>query len=198
MADYSPAGLAYAQAAAEGGIYGPKALAYYSGRPYISNQLPISQLVSYQQGKAQARTGYETGVAQNEYDKAAASAMYDLNRGNQVRSYEEFTRPNLENQYKQQRDVLSGPFAGRGMLDSGMHHGAQLQHEFEKGQGLGEAAFKQTTALGQMDTEHYIQMGQYNLNQQVLARTYWESMAQIQAQEDAARYDLAAQIRAFA
>lgn len=199
MADpYSPAAIDMYRQQADASPYGAKALAYYQGRPYISNELPIGQLVQYQQGKAQAKLGYETGTAQNAYEKAASTAKYNLGRGQAVRGYEEFTLPNLENKYAQQRSQLSGPFAGRGMLNSGMHEGAKTQFQFEKSQGLGQAAFEQQNTLGNLDTDYLLQQGQYNINAQNLARTYWEATAQLNQQEQAARYDLAAQIRAFA
>lgn len=171
-------------------IYSPEAQAMYrrpaedaarwtaaaQGKPYIPAEIPISQVLQYQQGREQAQLAYELGGAQNEY-----------NRGQQQSRYTNFEYPDLVRKFDQMREQLPGQFAGRGLLNSGIWMGALGKYNTERQFGLGHAEFEQQS-----------KMGQFDINKQALERTYQQARQQIDSQEAAARQDLAAQIRAFA
>lgn len=168
-----PAVLAFLQAQKdkEAGWYAAAA-----GKPAPPPQdIPISQIIAYQQARGNAKLAYETGQQQNEY-----------NRGNAASRYTNFTYPDLLRKYELLRNKLPGGFAGRGLLNSGLWL-----------QGLSEFNTGRQQALGKAEFEHGVEMGQFDINKLNLERTYFNAMAQIQQQESAARQDLAAQIRAF-
>lgn len=210
---YSPAAIAYYRGIAENGPYSPKAAAYYQGKPYVSAELPISQLVQYTQGRQNAQLAYETGTAQNQFNREQTMSRYtNLDLPYLENKYSQFTLPNLQqkialSEHATQRagEKIPQDMAGRGIAGSGVQTQTMQEwayqkaaQDFQNTQALNQAGFEQQHSVSDLQYNYMKAMGQYGINDQALAKQYFTAESQINQQEQAARLDLAAEIRAFA
>src|SRR4051812_47009489 len=98
-----------------------------------------TDLLLWAQTKRQATSQYGQGQANLAYQRTLAD------QSNQNQTYDQ------NRQWDQYRDRLPGGFAGRGLLNSGIYHGALQNYGVDRTTAMGRQAQAYQNALGQFD-----------------------------------------------
>ena len=129
-------------------------------------------LVQYGNQAQQLRRQYGQGLARNDYSKAQLGIRHQM------------AQDDLGQQFFDYRQQLPGGFAGRGLLNSGLYKHALEQYSSRKLQGQNKLQF-----------EYSSQLGDLGLNRLGLEETYSGGLSDLEAEKQARRAQLAAQLR---
>ena len=131
-----------------------------------------AEAAAYDTRRSQARQAYANMAAQNTFSSGQAGLGYG-------RSVRDLTR-----KFDQMRSRLPGGFARRGLLNSGIY-----------GSALQNYATNRANTMNDLQQQLAGTQGQYALQGQMGENTLNTALAAIQAEQDARRADLAAQLR---
>lgn len=139
-----------------------------SGQP----QLTMTEQANIANQRRQANDLYGNSLANLEFQRGNALANQSLDT------------QNLTTQWDRTRERLPGGYAHRGLLNSGIY-----------GQGLQNYATDRLSAFRNLQSKYQQQLGSYDLQKQQAVNQHASTFAGIDTTEQAARADLAAQLR---